>query len=194
MLINGHEPHRARASADIVRNHGLRDPKDGEYVLDTYLLRGPRPPRRADAVSETARAVAAFAPDRAEEIAAGIADEPSRANALAGIGPAGIALVVAATGLDRALEIIAVIGDPALGQAALADVAPAVAAHDFERAVQLTEAVTGTLWKVFALTGIASVHLDTRHRRHGPARPAWQHSDGVWPARSSAFGCRDWLG
>ncbi|MFD9572010.1 hypothetical protein ACFWBI_19420 [Streptomyces sp. NPDC059982] len=111
MLINGYEPYRTRASADIVRNHGLRDPKDGEYVLDTYLLRGPRPPRRADAVSETARAVAAFAPDRAEEIAAGIADEPSRANALAGI-----ALVVAATGLDRALEIIAVIGDRPWGR------------------------------------------------------------------------------
>ncbi|WP_329448372.1 caspase family protein (plasmid) [Streptomyces sp. NBC_01426] len=178
MLVNGMEPYRTTALAHIVRNHGLRDPRDGEYVLDTYVLDGPRPRRSTAALSEIARAVAAFAPDRAEEIAARITDERSRTDTLAAI-----ARTVAATDPGRAFrllpdqyapwtapivaEALAFIDPdgalrliaPLAGQqpypTARAGVARAVAVTDPQRALHIARGITDRAWRAKALVATA---------------------------------------
>ncbi|MFJ5811501.1 caspase domain-containing protein [Streptomyces sp. NPDC093093] len=178
MLVNGMEPYRTTALAHIVRNHGLRDPRDGEYVLDTYVLDGPWPRRSTAALSEIARAVAAFAPDRAEEIAARITDERSRTDTLAAI-----ARTVAATDPGRAFrllpdqyapwtapivaEALAFIDPdgalrliaPLAGQqpypTARAGVARAVAVTDPQRALHIARGITDRAWRAKALVATA---------------------------------------
>ncbi|KQV09943.1 MULTISPECIES: caspase family protein [unclassified Kitasatospora] len=259
IVWSGWEPHRTGALADIARLQGRLHPDSGEYILDTYLLNG-RAPGRAFPWDAVVRAVAEFAPDRAEELAAEIPNEHSRtaaqarialavagtdpdralrllpeqcapwvapavAEALAVVDPdralrfvaplvgqdpyahalvavsrsvaatdpqravqiadaithrarraealAATATAYAATDLDRALEIAGMIGDRQVEEAARADLAPVVAATDPELAMGIVaDGITDTLWKVYALAGIAAVRLDTGHRRSSAARLA----------------------
>ncbi|MFJ9885819.1 caspase domain-containing protein [Streptomyces sp. NPDC091287] len=176
MLINGTEPYRTTALAHIVRNHGLRDPRDGEYVLDTYVLDGPR--RSAAALSEIAGAVAAFAPDRAEEIAASITDECSRTEALAGIArtvaatdpgrafrllpdrysPWTVPIVAEALAFidpDEALLLIAPLAGQKPYPAAQVGVVRAVAVNDPQRALHIARGISDRTWRAEALVATA---------------------------------------
>ncbi|MEU9305612.1 caspase family protein [Streptomyces sp. NPDC048269] len=141
------EPYRTMALADIARTDGLRHPDNGAYILDTYILDDTRPRRLgADSLSAIARAVAAFAPDRAEEIAAGISDEYPRTVALAGI-----ALTVAVTDPGRALRLI----PDRCGPWAVPAVAEALAVIDPDRALSLIAPLVGQRPHPLALIGVA---------------------------------------
>jgi len=102
IVLNIHERYRARALAGIASVDELRHPGSGLYILDTYILGGTPPGQWSpESLSDIAQAVAAFAPDRAEEIAADITSDYPRVVALAEI-----ARTVAATDPDRALRLL----------------------------------------------------------------------------------------
>ncbi|MFE9636114.1 caspase domain-containing protein [Streptomyces sp. NPDC006463] len=141
------EPYRTMALADIARIDGLRHPGNGTYILDTYILDDTRSGRLgADSLSAVARAVAAFAPDRAEEIAVGIPDGYSRTVALAGI-----ALTVAVTDPGRALRLIPSRCSPW----AVPAVAEALAVIDPDRALSFIAPLVGQRQYPLALIGVA---------------------------------------
>ncbi|WP_441248747.1 hypothetical protein [Kitasatospora sp. McL0602] len=184
-----HEAYRAKALADIVKAEDPRRPGNGTYVLDTYIL-GAAPPAgwSPQSAAEFASAVAEFAPDRAEEIAAGIDAGYSRTVALAGVArsvaatdpgralrllpdrydpwaaPA-VAEAVALVDPDRALSLVASLADRRQRPHALAGVARSVAATDPDRAVRIADGITDRAQRAEALAAAAAAVAVT-----GPGR------------------------
>ncbi|MFI5530518.1 hypothetical protein ACIA8O_18450 [Kitasatospora sp. NPDC051853] len=175
------ESYRSTAVAEIARVDDHRHPGNGAYLLDTYLLAGQKPGRGSPVCWEdVVRSVAAFAPDRAEQLAAALPEGYSRT-----VARAGIALALAATDPDRALrllpdrcppwatppvaEALAVIDPdralrflaPYAGQRpyahALVGVARSTVATDPRRAVRLADAVTERSCRIEALAAVATV-------------------------------------
>ncbi|MGW4646773.1 caspase, EACC1-associated type [Kitasatospora sp. NPDC004289] len=175
------EPYRSEAIVESARVDGHRDRAGGLYLLDTYFLSDKRPSRTSSVRWEdVVRSVAAFAPDRAEELADALPEGYSRtvararvALALAAADPGralrllpdrcrpwetlSVAEALATVDPDRALTFLAPHADQQAYPHALVGVCRAVAATDPGRAARLAGTIADRSRRAEALAAVAAV-------------------------------------